>query len=500
MDRDFDDTIHTLYSPDSILWDYYYPFKYRCIVKYCSGKLQLVNPVKWVEEDKITGRKRSVRIAPSSIGFKKKQVVTALADLLNSDFNNTIQNVQRRIADYRAVVDSGNVPQEELMKAAEDLLSQFVAEIGGLNLFFNRSAPDLLRDELIVDFYNRYNKDIAETDSDYAVTAEHLNGCVNGIMKFIDPLLTVVWFRQDSDIDAQSGKEFFKDKIRRFLLNKILSCRRVNKILLASPVEDISDSLSFLAQSCEFLHEYRDELSPFTSDEKLEICVRLFSVNSIEENYHSFRKKWGGIHISYSKDISDAFDYIRVRMKSDKSADFHSFLSSSLDFSKPASQEFVMENFSSVVFLALLEMIRNGDASHDSNTIRKNTYIIKCQNCKCFFIPTRSNVTYCNRKAPGYDKTCVQIGAKRKSRQNRTDAKKEYEKIRNRISTRISNSIPDDKKTRNNVRTKNLQTKLLQWEARVRNYTEQLNAGTISEDEYIKLINDAEKDVFFPKR
>lgn len=274
MDRNFDDTIYTLYSPDSILWDYYYPFKYRCIVKYCGGELQLVNPIKWVEEDRITGRKRNVRIAPSSIGFKKKQVATALADLLNSDINNTIQNVQRCIADYRAIMDSGNVPQEDLIKAAEDLLSQFVAEIGGLNLFFIHSAPDLLRDELIVDFYNRYFKDIAETDSDYAVTAEYLNGCVNGIMKFIDPLLTVVWFRQNSDIDVQSGKVFFKNKLRRFVLNKILSCRRANKILLASPVEDISDSLSFLAQSCEFLHEYRDEISPFTSDEKLEICVQ----------------------------------------------------------------------------------------------------------------------------------------------------------------------------------------------------------------------------------
>lgn len=495
MDKSFDDTIHVLYSPNTVYSDYHYPFKYRCVVHYCGGELQFVYPLKWVEQHKDEGRKEKVRIVPSSRGFKKKQVTTVLTDLLNSDFNNTIQNVQRRIADYRAIVDSENVSQEGLIKATEDLLTQFLIEIGGLNLFFNHSAPDLLRDELIVDFYNRYNKGIAETESNYVVTAEYLNDCVYGIMKFIDPLLTAIALQQNSGSDVQSGKDFLKDKLRRFLLTEFLSCRRVNEMLLASPLEVISDSLSFLAQSCEFLHECQSELSPFNSDEKLAICVRIFSANTLEKGYHSFWQKWHDICTFYDENIIFTFDYMYARMQSDGSVNFHNLLSNK-DFSKSVSQNFIMDDFSSVVFLALLEMIRNGDASRDSNTIKKNTYIIRCRNCKRFFIPARSNMIYCNQKAPGYDKTCAEIGAKRKSKQGRTAATIEYERIKNRLRKRISVA----EKVENDWRADKLRAKMSDWKKREQQYKDQLNGEIISEDEYIKLINDAEKDIFSTKQ
>ena len=43
------------------------------------------------------------------------------------------------------------------------------------------------------------------------------------------------------------------------------------------------------------------------------------------------------------------------------------------------------------------------------------------------------------------------------------------------------------------IRLNDLKEKLRQWKEDVRKYKEQLNDGIISEDEYIKLINDAEK-------
>lgn len=104
------------------------------------------------------------------------------------------------ISDYRNILYSVNISQKNTIKETEDLLTRF--EIGNLPPYFYQSAADLLRDELIIDFYNRYNAEIAGTDSDYRVTAEYLNCCVNGIMKSIVPLLTVAALRKSGEVDV----------------------------------------------------------------------------------------------------------------------------------------------------------------------------------------------------------------------------------------------------------------------------------------------------------
>lgn len=467
MDNSFDDTIHTLYTP-GIYTGYYFPFTYQCIIEYCGGKLQLEYPFEWQEKHKISEKNYAIKFDPVVSNFKKKELVSELCDLLNSDFNGRIQKLQMHIADYKATMDSGDISQERLLKTAEDLLTQFETDIGSLNQFLYYNAADLLRDELIVYFYNHYIKSIVENNTHYVITAEYLNGCVTEIMRFIDPLLTVTMQRRDFS-DMQYAKDFFKEKTRKFLLTKIIPCIWPNELLLTSPLTDISDSLSFLTKSCEFLHDHETELHQFTSDEKLEICVYRFSVNSLEENYYTFRQKWSNIRLLYDDYMNDILLYT----KSDKIVE-------------PLTKEISMLNFSSLVFLALLEMIRNGDASQDTNNTRKNTYIVKCRNCERYFIPERANIIYCNQKAPNSDKTCAEIGARRQNRQNRTPATREREKIRNRYSSSISYA----NNARYSEREKALQDQLSQWDELERGHREELDAGNISEDEYIKRIND----------
>ena len=318
MNKNFDDTIHTLYPQNTVYSEYHYPFKYRCRVRYYHGKLQLLYPLQLVETHEEKDRKCGVKVSPVSQHFRKKQLATELANLLNSDFSNKVKNVQAHIANYRAIMNSVNIPQEDTVKAAEDLIIKFESEMKILWPYFQKNLDDLLRDELVTDYFNRYIKDITDTDSDYTVTAEYLNCCINGIMQCIDPLLAVMSLRQNSDNDVQLAKDIFKDKLRKFLLTKLLSCHMVNEVLLVSPLQDISDSLSFLAQSCEFFHKYNDKLDSFTSDEKLEICIRLFAKRSIEENYRSFCQEWNGLKI-YGGDLNFQIEYIRMRVQSDES-------------------------------------------------------------------------------------------------------------------------------------------------------------------------------------
>ncbi len=493
MESNHNSTIHTLYSPDYLYSDYYQPFSYRCEVRYCHGKLHLVYPLKWVEEHKTIGRKQNVKAAPGSIRFKEKQLVEELADLLNCDFSSKIQGIKTLISDYRTLIESGDIEQKCTQKTVEALLLRFEDQIGNLNPYFYQSAVELFRDELITDYYNRYIKEIAETASDYVVTADYVSVLVNGIMQFIDPLLTVVELRKNYDIDIQFAKDIFKDKLRRFLLNKILSCHRSNELPLTSPLQQISDSLRFLELSCDFLHEYQNELRLFSPDKKLEICVWLFSTNSLEESYCIFCQEWRNCYDMFDENLKNKLDYMRVRFQSDKTADFHKFLSDSMNPSKSTARRYTMHNFSSLVFLALKEMASNGDASSDKEKFeRRNTYIIKCANCGRYFVPTRSNSVYCGRKAPDSDKTCAEIGAKLKNKRNRLQTEIEYEKIRNRISKRIY----DANKAGFKPRTTDLQTKLLQWDALAVAYKEQLKCGNILEQEFIDLITEAYNKIF----
>ena len=497
MNKNFDDTIHTLYAPNTVYSEYRYPFKYRCKVRYYHGKLQLLYPLQLVETHEVKGRKGSIKVSPVSQHFREKQLATELANLLNSDFSNKVKNVQAHIANYRAVMNSVNIPQEDTVKAAEDLIIKFESEMKILWPFFQKNLDDLLRDELVTDYFNRYIKDITDTDTDFTVTVEYLNRCINGIMQFIDPLLAVMSLRQNSDNDVQLAKDIFKDKLRKFLLTKLLSCHMVNKVLLVSPLQDISDSLSFLAQSCEFLHKYNDKLDSFTSDEKLEICIRLFANRSIEMNYRSFCQEWSGLK-TYGEELNSQIEYLRMRVQSDESEELNNLdallalLSKEKSLVKSEVRTFNMQNFSFVIFLVLLEMIRKDDASQDSKPKGNNTYIIRCQHCGRFFVPKRSDEIYCKRTAPGYDKTCAIIGPKLKFKQNQTKAKKEYSKIMKRISKKIY----DAKNVNNNSRVKRLREQLTEWEKRECDYKKQLNAETISEEKYIKLINDVANELF----
>lgn len=491
MEKDHDNIIHVL-RLTGVYDGNHYPFKYTCIIKYCRGELQLEYPLNWKSERETKDGKCTVKIGPVSSNFKDKQLTLELADLLNCGFSSRILNFQKHIADYRAIVDadSVNISQDSLMNAANDLLVQFETEIGSLNQFFHQNAFDLLRDELITNFYNRYNKGVVEVKTNYhVVTATYLNDCVSGIMKFIDPLLMLMTIRRPV-FDIESFKKSFEEKLRKFLLTKITSCTWIREIVLVSPLEEISDSLSFLEQSCAFLHEYRKELDPFTSDEKLEICVRLFSVNSVEENYHSFCREWSKIRTSYGEDMIDTLSRMQYRMGSEESTDFHRYLSRSIKFLKPPSQTIPMNDFSSVVFLVLLEMIRKGDASQDSKHKNNNTYIIRCQNCGRFFVPKRSDVIYCNRTAPGYDRPCTKVGPKQEYEKKRAEADKERDKIEHRISRRISYA------GKNLSRAKKLRDRQLIWQARECGYREQLDADIISAEKYINLINDAANELF----
>ena len=330
------------------------------------------------------------------------------------------------------------------------------------------------------------------TDTDFTVTVEYLNRCINGIMQFIDPLFTVLSLLQNSGDDGQLAKDFFKNKLRSFLLTKLLSCHMVNEVLLVSPLQDISDSLSFLAQSCEFLHKYNDKLDSFTSDEKLEICIRLFAKRSIEMNYHSFCLEWSGLK-TYDEDLNSRIEFIRVRIQSDGLDGLNNLdalLSKDGGFVKSAVRTFNMQNFSFVIFLVLLEMIRKGDASQDSSSRSKNTYIIRCQNCGRFFVPKRSDEIYCKRTAPGSDRPCTKVGPKQEYEKKRAKANKERDKIERRISRRISYAA------KNLSRAKTLRDRQSIWQARECDYRKQLDAETIPEEEYIKLINDACNELF----
>lgn len=494
MEENDSGIIHTLYSSDFIYSDYHQPFRYQCKVRYYHGEWQLVYPLNWVERREIVNGKCNTKATPGSYKFKKKQIVQELSDLLNCDFNSKIQHIKMCISDYRNIIDSANISQENAIKETEDLLTRFEIEIGSLHPYFYQSAADFLRDELIADFYNRYNAEIAETDSDYRVTAEYLNCCVNDIMKSIDPLLIVATLRKSCEADVQFTKEIFKDKLKKFLLEKILSCHRTKEMLLASPLQDISDSLCFLAQSCEFLYKYKNELRSFTSDEKLEICILLFSQNSLEDNYRSFCQEWNRLYVSFGENLRDSFYEMRICLQSDKTTDFHRLLSDNVKLSSPVDRKFTMQNFSSVVFLALKEMIADGDADENTNSksARNSTYIIRCENCGRYFVPPRSNVIYCSRQAPDSDKTCLEIGAKKKNKRNRSLATSEYETIRKRIDRRIS--YADN--SRNSKRVSTLKAGLSKWNELEIDYRKQLDSQAISEEEYIKKISDAFNSIF----
>lgn len=493
MESNHTGIIHTLYSPDYVYSDYYQPFSYRCRVRYCRGKLQLVYPLKWVGAQKTIGRKQGVKTAPISIRFKEKQLVEEFAELLNCDFSGKTQSIKTLISDYRTLVESGCIEQESTQKAVEALLVRFEEQIGNLHPFFYQSAAELFRDELIADCYNRCIKEIAETATDYVVTADDVSAWVDDIMQFIDPLLTVVELRKNREVDIQFAKEIFTDKLRRFLLNKILSCHRANELPLTSPLRQISDSLHFLELSCKFLREYQNELHLLSPDEKLEICVRLFSTDSLEESYRFFCQEWRNSYNMFDENLMDKIGYMRVRLRSDKAADFHKFLLDGVKPSKSTARKYTMHNFSSVVFLALKEMASNGDASADIDKLgKRSTYIIRCVNCGRYFVPTRSNSVYCGRKAPDSDKTCLEIGAKIRNKRNRSQAVIEYEKIKKRIAKKISDANAAGFK----LRTDDLQTKYLRWDEFAIARKGRLKCGSISEKEFIDSINDAYKDIF----
>lgn len=492
MNKNFDDTIHTLYSPNTVYSEYRYPFKYRCRVRYYHGKLQLLYPLQLVETHEVKGRKGSIKVSPASQHFREKQLATELANLLNSDFSNKVKNVQAHIANYRAVMNSVNIPQDDIVKAAENLIIKFESEMRILRPYFQKNLDDLLRDELVTDYFNRYIKDITDTDTDFTVTVEYLNRCINGIMQFIDPLLAVMSLRQNSDNDVQLAKDIFKDKLRKFLLTKLLSCHMVNEVLLVSPLQDISDSLSFLALSCEFLHKYNDKLDSFTSDEKLEVCIRIFAKRSIEMNYHSFCQEWSGLK-TYDEDLNSCIEFIRVRIQSDGLDGLNNLdalLSKDGGFVKSAVRTFNMQNFSFVIFLVLLEMIRKGDASQDSKPKGNNTYIIRCQNCGRFFVPKRSDAKYCNRTAPGSDRPCTKVGPKQKYKKKRAKTDEERGKIERRISRRISYG------RKNLSKANKLRKRQSIWRERECGYRKQLDAEIISAEKYINLINDAANELF----
>ena len=493
MESNHSGILHTLYSPDYIYSDYSQPFSYQCKVRYYRGKLQLVYPLKWVETHEAIDRTQNVKAAPNSIRYKEKQLVEELANLLNSDFSSKTQSIKTLISDYRTLVESEDIERQNTQKTVEALLVRFEDQVGNLHPYFYQCAVELFRDELITDCYNRYIKEIVETTSDYVVTADYVSVLVNGIMQFIDPLLAVAELRKNRDTNMQFAKEIFTDKLRRFLLNKILSCHRSNELPLASPLQQISDSLRFLELSCKFLHEYQDKFRLFSPDEKLEICMRLFSTNALEESYRFFCQEWKNSYNMFDENLMDKLDYIRVRLQSDKEADFHKFLADGMKPSKSTVRQYTMHNFSSVVFLALKELASNGDASSNIEKFEKrNTYIIKCANCGRYFVPTRSNSVYCDRKAPDSNKTCAEIGAKIKNKRNRSQTVVEYEKIKKRIAKKIS----DAKATGFKTRVDDLQTKLLRWDEVAVVHKEQLKCGNISEEEFINLINDAYNKFF----
>ena len=467
MESNHSGILHTLYSPDYIYSDYSQPFSYQCKVRYYRGKLQLVYPLKWVETHEAIDRTQNVKAAPNSIRYKEKQLVEELANLLNTP------------------------------KTVEALLVRFEDQVGNLHPYFYQCAVELFRDELITDCYNRYIKEIVETTSDYVVTADYVSVLVNGIMQFIDPLLAVAELRKNRDTNMQFAKEISQKRKQLnpqcLLFNKILSCHRSNELPLASPLQQISDSLRFLELSCKFLHEYQDKFRLFSPDEKLEICMGPFSTHALEESYRFFCQEWKNSYNMFDENLMDKLDYIRVRLQSDKEADFHKFLADGMKPSKSTVRQYTMHNFSSVVFLALKELASNGDASSNIEKFEKrNTYIIKCANCGRYFVPTRSNSVYCDRKAPDSNKTCAEIGAKIKNKRNRSQTVVEYEKIKKRIAKKIS----DAKATGFKTRVDDLQTKLLRWDEVEVVHKEQLKCGNISEEEFINLINDAYNKFF----
>ena len=491
MESSHNSIVHTLYSLDYIYSDYNQPFCYRCIVRYCRGKLQLVYPLKWVEAHKTTSRKQHVKIHPSSIRFKEKQLVEELADLLNCDFSGKIQDINTITSDYRTLVESGHATP----KTVGALLVSFQDQLRNLHPYFEQSAAKLFRDELIADCYNRYIKEIAEAANEYIVTADYVNILVDNIMQFIDPLLTVTELQTNGNTDIRFVRGIFTNKFRKFLLSKILSCHRPYELPLMSPLQQISDSLRFLEVSCKFLHEYQKELHLFSPDEKLGICVQLFSTDALEEMYCSFCQKWQNLCNMLDSNLMDTLNYIRVRLQSEQAADFHKFLSDGMRLSKSAKQkerQYTMHDFSSIVFLALKEMIANGDANKKDTSGRNSTYIIKCEYCKRYFLPTRSNVIYCGRQAPDSDKTCAEIGAKIRHRGNLTQAVKECETLKKRIAKRIS----DAKRAGNTKRVTTLKAGQDKWATLEKDYKAQLDSHAISEEEYIEKIDQAFENSF----
>ena len=93
MNKNFDDTIHTLYPQNTVYSEYHYPFKYRCRVRYYHGKLQLLYPLQLLETHEVKDRMCGVKVSPVSQHFRKKQLATELANLLNSDFGNKVKNL-----------------------------------------------------------------------------------------------------------------------------------------------------------------------------------------------------------------------------------------------------------------------------------------------------------------------------------------------------------------------------------------------------------------------
>ena len=116
--------------------------------------------------------------------------------------------------------------------------------------------------------------------------------------------------------------------------------------------------------------------------------------------------------------------------------------------------------------------------------------LIRCQNCGRFFVPKRSDVIYCNRTAPGYDRPCTKVGPKQEYEKKRAKADKERDKIGRRISKRISYAA------KNLSRAKTLRDLQSIWQARERGYRKQLDAEIISAEKYINLINDAANELF----
>ena len=482
---------------------FYEPFQYHSRLIYNHGDVRFEFtrrygvPKGWIAEDL-----DYTTVYPEGYNLSRKRLQEYLCNLLNVDFAKLFLDIQTCCRQYIADIGQDNYSPEELCS----ITKTFIFNVGNMfatqNPYFFENAFSLIRDELTAILHKEFFYDITKATKERSVTAEDINEFIYIVGKRLTPFFVaseLIQFRSHDENYVSEAIEIYMRQLRSFLIKNVVSCPFANTYKLDSPFNEIAEAMTFLEKSCKFLFEYQDRLDTVTAFGKMLLCVELFSPSDrFKTNFFEFFWQRNSSENLFCRDLNIAIARARNKINNDQSCDFNeilSYLSKGSD-SNPETRTLIASSFSSLVFIALMEMISSGDADGDPNEskIHKGKFIIQCRNCGRYFLQSRSNKIYCDQIAPGSTEPCSKIGAKKVSDQKQNASIEIYKKTLKRFDSKIYRA----KKQDNDKLAVLLNRKKMDWLKQINELRSQMESGLISEDEYIKKLNEKYYG-FFPK-